>query len=253
MNVHDKLGLCIATMVPDPEIPAPVTTLHLHSAATKDYQLHFMRNTPELNFGVIGSYQALYEQTTEPILAYIHDDVEVYQRGWDLRILGEFDDPAVGVVGFGGGLDHGTPDIYRRPYQLQQLARGHYLSNTRDAEAHGTRFAGSCDVAVLDGFALVVRRALLDKCGGWPAVPGGFHCYDYAICAEAHRYGYRVRMVGIDCHHFGGRTSTTPQYIEWAAKHEGLSDQEIHEVSHRWVYDNYRDVLPWRCAGDGQA
>lgn len=241
------MAICAATMHAkrdDIMWPGELSTVAAHVSVPTMGRIVY--NTAEENLGVVGSYQKIYKESDEDLLAYFHDDVVVYERGWDQRVLQAFEDEQVGVVGFGGALWHGTDGLYKVPYRLQQLARFHYYSNTRDAETHGERFTGERDVAVLDGFVLIVRRRLLDRCGGWPDVAGGFHCYDYAICALAHRYGYRVRLVGVDCHHLGGRTSTTEEYQEWA-KGRGVSDAEAHEKSHRWFYDEFKDVMPWRC------
>lgn len=240
------MSLCVATMRPEPPLGEIGSWLATREDKWKAIALRTVYNTAERNLGVIGSYQYLYETSEEDILCYAHDDVKMYERGWDTRVLNEFKNPSVGVVGFGGGLQHGTGELYRAPYRLQQLARSGYRSNVSDAETHGERFEGSCDVAVLDGFVLAVRRSLLERCGGWPGIPGGFHCYDYAICALAHRWNLRVRLVGVRCLHLGGRTSTTPEYQKWA-EGRGVTDVETHEQSHRWFYDNFRDVLPWRC------
>ena len=197
----------------------------------------------EHNRGLLSSYQEGYEQSTADVLAFIHDDVVIYEEGWDARVLAEFDDPAVGIVGFGGALVHGSPDLYKTPYRLEQLGRSFYLSNVDDAEVHGERFDGSCDVAVLDGFALVVRRSLLDRVGGWPVgTPVGYSLYDYWLCCVAHRFGYRVRLVGVRCHHLGGLTAVGMG----VAKGSG----EAHVAAHRWLYDNFADVLPWDARGD---
>ena len=205
-------------------------------------RIYTQYNTPDNNLGVVGSYQKLYENSDEELLAYLHDDVICREEGWNERVIKEFEDPNVGVCGFGGALQHGDPSIYKTPYQLQQLRRSSYRSNVDDAEIHGERFTGSCEVAVLDGFALVVRREFLDRMGGWKVIAGGcdFYCYDYAICAMAHRFGYRVRMVGIRCHHRGGGTSVI---------NKGLSatSQEAYDLSHKWYYEEFRDVMPWRC------
>ena len=249
-----KLTLCIATMRPREGI-VPDTVMSLVQTATQrdDMPVLWHWNTPEHNDGVVGSYNAMYRESTQypyadsEILAYIHDDVWIREEGWDERVLKEFEDPTIGVVGFGGARHHGSPDLYKIPYKLQQLARFDYYSNVDDAETHGTRFADVCDVAVLDGFSVIVRRELLDRAGGWPNIPGGFHNYDYAICGLAHRFNYRVRCIGIRCHHEGGKTSTTPQYQEWAAREKGMTDQAIHEASHEWFYDEFRDVMPWSC------
>jgi hypothetical protein len=44
----------------------------------------------------------------------------------------------------------------------------------------------------------------------------------------------RIWLVGVNCHHLGGRTSTTAK----------LGDNFI--AAHRYLYDHYRDVLPCR-------
>src|SRR5437868_2284955 len=115
---------------------------HANEPYPKVY-IHY--NTPDNNLGVIGAYQKLYVNSTEDILAFIHDDCIFHQEGWNERIIKEFEDPQVGIAGFGGALWHGTDDLYKVPYQLEQLRRGDYLSNVEDAEIHGRRFTGSCD------------------------------------------------------------------------------------------------------------
>ena len=205
------------------------------------------RNTPEDNLGVIGSYQWIYENADDAdVIAYLHDDVECKEKNWDQRVMREFEDPSVGVVGFGGAPRHGHPDLYKVPYKLQNLARYNYRSNVTDAEVHGERFTGSCDVAVIDGFAIVARRVLLDCCGGWPVdrYPP-HHNYDYWICAMAHRHGYRVRMCGIRCHHRGGGTAIGTAYHEWCKTTKWGSDVAMHEAGHRLIYEDFRDVLPF--------
>ena len=207
-----------------------------------DATCYMQRNTAEVNLGVVASYQALYERTTEDILCYFHDDVSCYTPDWDKRVLAEFEDPTIGVVGFGGAKQHGSADIYKTPYHLQQLGRSGYLSNVDDAEVHGQRFEGSTDVAVLDGFALCVRRELLDKMKGWSRIQPhvDFFCYDYALCAMAHRLGYRVRVLGLKCHHHGGRTSVVVKDLP-------ITSQKAYDSSHAWFYKEFRDVIPWRC------
>lgn len=216
------------------------------------------------NLGVTGSLQWLYENTTADIIAFLHSDLEIFEQGWDERVLAEFEDPAVGIVGFGGALQLGENDIYRTPYKLTQLRRIDYRSNTRDAEAHGERFVGACDVVTLDGFALIVRRSVLNVwCHrkkpdgsdmlrgytvhtGWPVQQYPFHNYDNAVCLEAFKQGYRVRLVGIDCTHHGGATATTPAYQQWSEEKLGKSDSQVHTDSHKELYEDGRGILPLR-------
>ena len=189
--------------------------------------------------GMLEAYQRGYEESEGyDVLAYIHDDVLIREPNWHEHALKEFEDEKVGVVGFGGALVHGSPDLYKRPYNLQQLGRAFYLSNVDDAEVHGARFTGSSECAVLDGFALIVRRSLLGVAGGWPlATPIGYSLYDYWLCAMAHRLGLRVRVIGIRCHHFGGLTSVGLKVIE--------TDGMAHVAAHRYIAEQFKDVLPY--------
>ena len=196
--------------------------------------------------GPVASLQRGYKHTTAPIIAFIHDDVEIFEDGWDAAVLEEFNRPNVGVVGFGGATGLGSPDIYKVPYQLQQLARYGYASNDTDWKTHGGHFTGSREVAVLDGFCLIVRRELLDKCGGWPVTKMLFHNYDFYLCAIARRMGYKVRQIGVHCHHSGGLTSTTANYNNWIMREHGRTDSEEHSRAHTFCWEEFRDVLPIR-------
>lgn len=199
--------------------------------------------------GVLAAMQDLYERTTEDIICLLHDDVEAMEQGWDLRVLAEFADPTVGLVGFGGAIGLGTDDIYKTPYRLQQLARVGYRSNVIDAEIHGLREPNAIDVATLDGFALIVRRRVLDLLGGMPGhgdrgIP--HHNYDNRLCIACHKLGLRVRLVGIRCKHHGGLTSTGEKYQSWAKQTEWGSDAGIHQASHLPLYEDGRGILPLR-------
>jgi len=191
-----------------------------------------------VNLGVPHSLHAGLVSTKSPLLAYIHDDV-IVREPWVERVLKAFEDNSVGVVGFGGALSHGAPNIYRVPYDFRQLGRSSYLSNVDDAEIHGSRFSGDRDIAVLDGFALIIRRRVLEEAGGWPLdTPVGYVGYDYWACCIAHEMGYKVRLVGVRCHHLGGRSS-----VKVEQQYRGDFD-----AAHRYIYDRFQSVLPWTCA-----
>lgn len=238
----NTLALCIATM----QAEQPDVATWLEQAAVPSLPVYYWTNTPENNLGVVGAYQKLYETTTEDVLLYLHDDVICRESEWDLRLMAEFiADPQVAVVGFGGALQHGLPDLYKVPYQLQQLQRVGYRSNVDDAEVHGERFTGSCNVAVLDGFALAVRRSFLDRIGGWTKIAEGcnFFNYDYSISALARRYRQKIRLVGIRCHHRGGQTSV--QHGKEASVKRFINQDEYNKA-HEWFYESFRDVMPAR-------
>ena len=231
-----NMQLCVATMDVVSSVVFPGNVGSLVLCLDSPRYCRVRTNTQIDNLGVVGSYQWLYERSGDAdILAYIHDDVQMFEDGWDARVLAEFADPAVGIVGFGGALRHGSPDLYRAPYAVNQLARAGYRSNTRDWFNHGKLLTGACNAAVHDGFALICRREFLDRVGGWSQIQGNadFLCYDYAICALARRHGYKIRVVGVDCMHYGGGTSVAV----------GVR-QDDYDRSHRWFYEEFTDVIP---------
>ena len=69
--------------------------------------------------------------------------------------------------------------------------------------------------------------------------------YDVALCLMAHRHGWKVRMVGVNCTHHGGGTSTTADYVQ-DCKDRGTSVEAEHTEPHVWCYNEFRDVLPLR-------
>jgi hypothetical protein len=235
-----NLAICVATM--QQKNPPGEIGGWIERASDFQIPLFGVYNTPEHNLGVVGSYHELYQKHPETdILCYLHDDLVCREDGWDVRVAKEFEDPKVAIVGFGGALAHGAKDLYKVPYRLNDLARFDYMSNVDDAEFHGERFTGSRDVAVLDGFALCVRRSFLDRIGGWEQIARGcdFFCYDYALSGLGRRHDYRTRLIGIRCHHFGGGTSVTEKVRQ-------ITSQLAYDKAHRWFYDEFRDVMPWR-------
>lgn len=218
-----NLAVCVATRYRDGFEQCVQTWTnpnHIHFTKCEDGKL-------------VKAMQEAYENTDADILCYLHDDVICHEPSWQDRVMKEFQDPKVGVVGFGGSLWHGSPDIYKVPYHISQLGRSYYMSNVDDAEVHGARFTGERDVATLDGFALLVRRWVLDKLGGWPVGSLSFHGYDHWITLGATLLGYRCRLVGIRCHHLGGQTYTKVN-----------PDPTDHDRAHKWLYENFRGVLP---------
>lgn len=191
--------------------------------------------------------QKAYEELRDKcdVIGYPHDDVVVHESEWDKRVLAEFDDPKVAVVGFGGATGMGHEDIYKIPYHYTQLARVDFVSNLRDAEVHGRRNAGAEDVAFLDSFTLFVRTSFLNGQGGWPIDRyAPMHLGDAWLCLTALQKGYRVRMVGVDCSHTGGGRGAIAD--EWAATTKWGSYDAMHKHNHLAVYEDFRGLLPLR-------
>jgi hypothetical protein len=194
--------------------------------------------------GFLTKCDRMWRKSDADIIGYLHSDLYTLEHGWDQRVLAEFANPRVAVVGFVGATQLGRDDIYRVPYDFRQLARGDVWSNLTDWEVHGGHETGSRKVAVIDSCVVCVRRSFLARIGGWPIAryPNSSHCSDLWICAMAHRLGLSVQLVGVKAQHrSGGKGQAGSQ---WLTDRGG--DDKFHKDAHKLIYDDFRDVLPIR-------
>jgi len=171
---------------------------------------------------------------------FIHDDVDVIDP--DMAVLALMEIPECVAVGFGGAKQLGGGNLYREPYSIRNMARARYQSNQVDAEVHGLRSPLCARVAVLDAFFMAVRTDWLKSVGGWPEQLT-HHCLDLWLACEAARRRKQIWMAGVACNHRGGGTSVKPEYrnAKWL---QGSTLELDHAIPHRWLYEEYRDVLP---------
>ena len=194
--------------------------------------------------GYLSKVQRFHDRTHATVEGLIHADLYLLEKSWDQRVLAQFEDEKVGVVGIVGARRLGHADIYKIPYDYTQLARADVLSNLVDAEAHGARFVGETEVAVLDSCALFVRHSLLDVLGGWPVstYPNNTHCTDLWISLMARRRGLQTKLVGVKASHRSGGKGDAG--VRWLDERGG--DVAQHRKAHELTYDQFRDVLPVR-------
>lgn len=182
---------------------------------------------------------------------YTHNDVMIYEKGWDEKISRILDEEEakskalghlakVGVAGFYGAKGIGTQDIYSSPYAMQQMIRLENVSNCNRMDAvHGYRnIAGGLEVeevAVMDGFSLIVRVELLEKIGGFDLNYPPHHMYDNDICLESIDKGFRNIVISMDAQHLGGRTDVGEN---WSEKF-GKSKAEVHQEAHPIFYNKW--------------
>lgn len=190
------------------------------------------------------AYQRLLDSSNSELIVYVHDDVTIHDANWIMRVEDLFRErPDCAVIGLGGAQGLGHSDLYKRPYDIWQLARWGYVSNQTDWQTHGQRETHQRQVAVVDAFFMAVRTDWLKRINGWPEHHLTHHCLDLWICLEAARQSKEVWMVGAGCTHHGGGSSTKPSY-EKAKWLQGGTLGSDHQIPHRWLYDEYRDCLP---------
>lgn len=185
-------------------------------------------------------------ETVPEVIIWMHDDIEIFDPEWLPKVLAVFSShPDCIAVGLGGATSLGRESLYKRPYRISDMARGDYASAQRDWSVHGTYLDGVRRVAVLDAFFLAVRTNFLREVSGWPVGHIGHHGIDLWLACEAARQEKEIWAVGIDCVHSGGGTSTKPVYrdAKWLQGGGLVSD---HEAPHKWLWQEYRDVLPIR-------
>ena len=196
------------------------------------------------NLGMVKTMQYAYEMCETEILAIIHNDVFIYEKEWDQRVLRYFkEDEELGVAGFFGAEYIGVG-----------ADRSYCWSNMLEADHHGVRLVGpgSLAVAVLDGFCLVFRMDMLKKAGGFDQRYHYHHIYDKAACLQSLALGYRNIVVNIPCHHMSGITAERPQYQEWINREVGMNqaDQWTHDENHKLFKEIWDPVLPLRVNWD---
>lgn len=215
---------------------------------TSGYEPLPIHNTP--NLPPITRYQQAFEEAQRrgnDRLILIHDDVEIFDDKWLLKIDSHFDQrPQCAVLGFGGATELGHRDLYKRRYRIEDLARQDYASAQRDWEIHGEKLTHPRRVAVIDGFVMAIDCKFLSDAGGWPVKTNiAHHCYDLWLCCMAARHEREVWALPIDCLHHGGRTTCSPEYV-MACRERGTTPERDHAEPHLTIYNEFRDVLPLR-------
>jgi len=242
----DRLAVVTATLNRDRAAEAMESW---RSSAAYDWRLFVV----EGQFGVVPAFaegvsRALENGRTEVVVC-LHDDVLIEESGWDLRVLSHFQQhPQCALAGFGGATGLGSVNLYKAPYDPRQLARVDFRSNMLEAEAHGTRTAQLCRVACLDGFSQIGRRRFFER--AWPFLKAQglqHHFYDSALGCLAKRWGEEAWLIPVACHHDGGQTTKRDRaYKTWAFEQDPQGNDGLWAWSHRWAYEEFRDVLPIR-------
>lgn len=159
------------------------------------------------NLGVVKSLQYTYENFQHDILAFLHNDVYIYKRGWDTEVKNLFEcESMAGLVGF-----FGAEGIH--PSGGRFLVR----SNMLEAEVHGDRKRdGYMRVAVLDGLSMFASREMLAQRDGVDMSFEIHHFYDLDLSLESLDRGYHNFALFTPIHHQSGLTACRPMFNNWA-------------------------------------
>lgn len=188
------------------------------------------------NLGVVRSLQFAYQNTTSDLLAFLHNDIYVYEYGWD-QIFCQFtdqEDNNVGLIGFFGAKG-----------VAKNSGRFYVYNNMLEAEIHGNRTNEIQEVAVLDGLCMVASRKMLEARDGVDCGYDVHHFYDLDLSLESLDRGFRNWVIPVFCHHQSGVTACRPLFNNWANEYmEGGQDAIYNKNKDRFI-SKWQERLPY--------
>jgi len=204
----------------------------------------------EKGTGVYPTFKQGFDVATGDVVAFLHSDVVIWEKGWDKRIVEEFEkDRNLGMIGFVGSSEID----YMGGRGLGTASN--FMGRTLDkwtgspAEVHGKRITNAMPSCVVDGCVMIIRRQAWNEIG----VKGNFpphHFYDRLISTQLIEKNWKIITLGIEFDHFNGQTvSNENKYHtmaeEWASANnipfcEGWDNTIYKEAERRWLKE-YRD------------
>lgn len=204
------------------------------------------------NSGNVGNYPMFFQglaETTGELIAFIHTDVFIYQKGWDMAVRSQFEAHAdLGLVGFigsteidnWGGRGGGTVSNMQGRRIQHPIIQDHAWRGS-PAAVHGAVSGGmTIDGSVVDGCVMIFRRTVFEQIPFRENFPPHHH-YDRLFSCEVIERGFKVGILGIEFDHISGQSSNTQQAWQttsaaWFKLHLGIdTPQQWAEVRADWV------------------
>ena len=208
-------------------------------------RLNYIRN--EENIGLIKTYQQIYENCETPYLAIIHNDVFIYEKDWDKRVVSVFEKMSkVGLMGFFGAQGCGPHGERIQNVPTAAYAAG--ASNMLEWNKHGLLLNSEyMPASIMDGFALMFRMEMLKKNNGMDMNYQYHHLYDRELGLVSLALGYDNIVLNVYCHHISGLTANRSEFQTWLNKKLGIAergDKFIHDKNTEYFFEKWKDYLP---------
>ena len=211
----------------------------------KPKKLNYIRF--EENQGLMETNKLAYEECETDLLMLLHTDCFIFEKDWDKRIRGYFDEiPKLGMAGFFGA--QGCMPNGGRIQDVEVHGQMSGLSNMLEAEIHGIRLKTpwrSC--AIYDSFAMVMSMDMLKAGNGFDMRYELHHLgTDRDISLESLKRGFKNIVVDVPCHHIGGLTGESDIYQKWLEARTGskFEDGKIHNSNTELFARKWAEVLP---------
>lgn len=245
---HDVVRGCLAQLAAS--VSGDTTVIIVDNASdppyrASDYDVPFPLSVIR-NERNMGNFYPLRQLPEADVLALMHNDLLIYERGWDERLMACFAaDPRLGMVGFAGsnevdimgGRGLGTMCNFRGERGQTQAQTGRRVTDLRAS-------------LILDALFLAFRPAVLPSLTLDESLPPA-HFYDKIWPAQAIEAGWRVATLGIEVDHLGGRTlvgqaaALKDDWARWCTEH-GVDPGDdpglamYREAERRWLSE-WRD------------
>ena len=213
----------------------------------------------EKNIGVYPTFWEALKYTDADILAFIHSDLIIEEKGWDDRVLETFGrNLNMGLLGFigsneidwHGGRGLGTTSNFQG-LETETHTKTGEVKKWRGSHAgvHGKINDGHSKAAVVDGCTMIFRRNVLEAIKQRADFPP-HHFYDRLLSCEVRELGYEVGVLGIGCDHISGQTVNQENAYgrmanEWIKNNLNMitdsPDSVIYLTAERIWLEEYRD------------
>ena len=139
--------------------------------------------------GLCAVYNRCAEQAAGEVLLFLHEDILFYSCGWGGILFDKATEQETGVIGFAGSSYKSRTEsgwMSLRPFVHSHLTEKGVRIGMNDNKDD------FCEVSVIDGLALAVRKSVWEKIRFDEAVFSGFHGYDldfsFAVSLEYRNY-----------------------------------------------------------------
>lgn len=222
-------------------------------------KIQVIRN--EENLGFYYPLKQLYDAyPDEEYIGIMHNDLMLYEQGWDRRMMDAFiQDPKLGLIGLCGSREvdeRGGRGAYTCcNFMGLEVKVGDQVWKGQDPSA-GRRIEGIEPAIVLDSLFMLFRRDviphLMNESDPWEDITLA-HFYDRIMPIRTIEAGYHVITMGSDNDHIGGLTTTgNERYrddcIKWLEARNIPYDNpetEMYLVAERRYLTEYRDEKRW--------
>lgn len=236
--------------------------------AYSKFPVHVIRN--DVNRGYYFPLVQLLNTYQDEEIGLIHNDMVLYEEGWDVRMAKAFEyDPHLGLIGLcgsneideRGGRGGGTMCFFRGA----DVTFGSTTLKGQDQSA-GLRISDLRAACTLDSLFMMFRRGVIPELmssaanDSWGDVTLA-HFYDRIWPLRTLEAGYRVAVLGVECDHLGGMTCVANQRyyddcVKWLEERNipyENPETEMYLVAERRYLGEYRDVkrfIPCRVSAD---